>query len=263
MTMIAMGEGRERVDARAKVTGRARYTAEQQLDDMAHAVLVLSTIARGRIQRIDADAARRVPGFVALLTHENSAPLNGAISGRPGLDKNLPLLNDDRIRYDRQPIAVVIAETLDAAQVAASLLNVSYERETPVVSMNDSSTRFVRPKQTAHGEPPEIVRGTAAQARAAAPVTFTATYTTPIENHNPMEPHASVAVWEADDRLTIFDATQGVFEERRKLASVFGLPPDHVRVISPYVGGGFGGKGSVWAHQCLAAAAARHIGRPV
>lgn len=258
----ALGEGRERVDARAKVTGTATYTAEQRPPGLTHAVMLLATIARGRIRSIDRGDAERVPGFIALLTHENAAGLNGKVTGRQGLDKHLPLLNDDRVEYDRQPIALVVAETLDAAQTAASLLRVRYDKEPAIASMDDPSAGLVRPKQTAHGQPPEIVRGDAPAARAAAGVVFTATYTTPVENHNPIEAHASVAEWDGD-RLTIYDATQGVFEERRKLASVFGLPPENVRVISPYVGGGFGNKGSVWSHQCLAAAAARHVGRPV
>jgi xanthine dehydrogenase YagR molybdenum-binding subunit len=257
-----MGEARERVDAYAKVTGRATYTAEQMPDRLAHAVIVLSTIASGRIRQIDPGATRRVTGFIDLITHENSEPLNGEITGRPGLDKRLPLLNDDLVRYDRQPIAVVIAETLDAAREAAAALRVSYDSETPVASMDDSRAVVIRPKQTQHGEPPEIVRGAAPETRASAPFVFSATYVTPIENHNPIEPHASVAAWDGD-RLTIFDATQGVFEERRKLAAVFGIPPENVRVVSPYVGGAFGNKGSVWSHQCLAATAARRTGRPV
>jgi xanthine dehydrogenase YagR molybdenum-binding subunit len=259
---VALGEGRERVDARAKVMGRATYSAEHRLDALAHAVMVLSTVAHGRIRTIDATESRKVPGFLDVLTHENSPRLNGEVTGRPGLDKRLPLLNSDRIAYDRQPVAVVIAETLEAAQEAAGLLRITYDQQPAIVRIDDPNAIVVRPKMTAHGEPPEIVRGDVAKACRSADRVFSATYTTPVENHNPIEPHASVATWDGE-RLTIYDATQGVFEERRKLASVFGIPAENVRVISPFVGGGFGNKGSVWSHQCLAAAAARHAGRPV
>jgi xanthine dehydrogenase YagR molybdenum-binding subunit len=260
--MIALGNADERVDARAKVRGDARYSAEHDRPGMLHALLVTSTIAKGRITGIDLSAAREVPGFVDAITHENAPRLNGAVTGRPGLDKNLLLLQDDRIRYDRQPIGVVLAQTLLAAQRAAAAIRVTYDVETPLARMDDSAARLDRPKQTAHGEPPEIERGDAAAALASADVVLAATYTTPVENHNPIEPHVSIAEWDGD-RLTIYDATQGVFEERRKLASVFGLPADQVHVISPYVGGAFGNKGSVWSHQCLAAMAARQCGRPV
>lgn len=252
----------ERVDARAKVTGRATYAAEHHLAGSLHAVMVLASIARGRIAGIDLAAAERVEGYVAALTHENAPRLNGAVTGRPGLDKHLLLLDGDAIAYDRQPIAVVVAETLEAAHECAAAVAVRYETQPPVTGLGDPrATRFA-PEHTAHDEPPDIVRGDAAAARAGAAVVVATTVSTPFETHNPIEPHASIAHWE-DDRLTIYDATQGVFEERRKLASVFGVPEENVRVVSPFVGGGFGNKGSVWTHQCLAAAAARLTRRPV
>jgi xanthine dehydrogenase YagR molybdenum-binding subunit len=260
--VIALGDGVERVDARAKVQGAARYSAEHERPGLLHAVMVTATIANGRITTIDLAAARAVPGFVDALTHENAPRLNGAVTGRPGLDKNLLLLQDDRIRYDRQPVAVVLAESLLAAQRAAAALRVTYDVEAPLARMDDPAARPARPTQTMHGDPPEIERGDAAAAFAHADVVLAATYTTPMENHNPIEPHASIAEWDGD-RLTIHDATQGVFEERRKLADVFGIPAENVRVLSPFVGGAFGNKGSVWSHQVLAAAAARHSGRPV
>ncbi len=251
-----------RVDARLKVTGRAVYSAEHRIDGLVHAVLVLSRVAAGTIRAIDDSAAQRVPGVLAVLTYRNAGGLNGAVTGRPGLDKHLPLLNGVQVFQDRQPVAVVVAETFEAAEEAAARVSIDYDSTLPRAILDGAASSLVRPKQTAHGEPPEIVRGDARSARAGAAVLFEATYTTPIENHNPIEPHASIAMWDGD-RLTIYDATQGVFEERRKLAAVFGLPVENVRVISPFVGGGFGNKGSVWWHQCLAAAAARFVGRPV
>lgn len=259
---VAIGEGRARVDADAKVRGTATYAAEHALAGLVHGLLVLSRISSGRIARIDAAAAERIPGVIAVLTHESAPRLNGEITGRAGLDKKLLLLNSPLIVHDRQPVAVVVAETLAAAQAAAAEIEVAYETESPLTRIDDPRATEFLPPQTAHGEPPEIVRGDAAGARAQADVSFSATYSTPVENHNPIEPHATIAQWDGD-ALTIYDATQGVFETRRKLAGVFGIAEDRVRIISPYVGGGFGNKGSVWEHQALAALAARETGRPV
>lgn len=259
--MIA-GTPRERSDARAKVTGEARYSADVPVIEPLHAVLVVSTIARGRISAFDARETEATPGFVALLTYRNAPRLDGRVTGRPGVDKRLLLLESDRVECDRQPIAVVVGATFEAARDAAARLRVTYEAEPPIPTLADPRARAFPPDRTPHGEPADIARGDAAAARAEAPIVHDATYTTPTEHHNPMEPHASIAAWDGD-RLTIWDATQGIFEERRKLASVFGLPESHVRVVSHYVGGGFGAKGSVWYHQALAAAAARHVGRPV
>jgi xanthine dehydrogenase YagR molybdenum-binding subunit len=259
---VVIGEGRTRVDAEAKVRGIATYAAEHRIDGLAHALIVASPIARGRIEQIDIAAAQRVPGVIAVLTHESAPHLNGEITGRPGLDKKLLLLNSAEIVHDRQPVAVIVAETLAAAHEAAAAIDVRYTIESPLATIDDPRATESLPAQTAHGESPENVRGDAAAARDAADVIFSATYTTPVENHNPIEPHATIARWD-DGTLTIYDATQGVFETRRKLAGVFGIPAEQVHVISPYVGGGFGNKGSVWEHQALAALAARETGRPV
>ena len=260
--IAAIGDGRVRVDAEAKVRGAATYSAEHHVDGALHGLLVLSTISRGRIERIGTAEAEAIDGVVAVLTHENMPALNGEVTGRPGLDKRLLLLNSDRIEHDRQPVAVVVARTLEAAQEAASRIAVSYLREEPITAIDDPHATGFLPKQTAHDEPPEIVRGDVQGALDDADVVWAAEYSTPFENHNPIEPHATIAAWD-DDRLTIYDATQGVMEERRKLAGVFGIPEEHVRVISPYAGGGFGNKGSVWEHQALAAAAARAVNQPV
>jgi xanthine dehydrogenase YagR molybdenum-binding subunit len=262
MNVKDIGAPLERLDARLKVRGEATYAAEHRIPDCAHAVLVLSTIAAGRIAAIDTSEAERVPGALGVLTYKNVPQMDGTVSGRPGLDKRLLLLENDAILYDRQPVAVAIATTLERAQEMATLVRIAYEGQTPIASMDDPRAFAFPPKATPHDEPPNMERGDEGTARARADVVLDETYTTPIEHHNPIEPHASIAQWDGD-RLTIYDATQGVFEERRKLAHTFGIPDDHVRVISPFLGGGFGCKGSVWPHQCLAAAAARFVGRPV
>jgi xanthine dehydrogenase YagR molybdenum-binding subunit len=260
--MRALGEARERVDAVAKVRGEATYAAEHRLGDVVHAVLVLSTIARGRVVGIDRSAAQAVPGVLAILAHDNTERLNGEVTGRPGLDKKLLLLGGDRIEHERQPVAVVVAERLESAREAAAKLAVTYAAEAPLTDIEDPRATEFLPRQTAHAEPPEIVRGDAAGARNAAGTVFSATYSTPVENHNPIEPHAAIASWDGD-RLTLYDTTQGVFEFRRKLAGIFSMAEDRVHVVSPFVGGGFGNKGSLWEHQALAALAARHTGRTV
>jgi xanthine dehydrogenase YagR molybdenum-binding subunit len=262
MSTIDIGEPLERRDARRKVRGEATYAAEHVVPDCVHAVLVLSEIASGRILGFDASACERVPGYLGLLTHENVPSMDGSVTGRPGLDKRLLLLENDRVVYDRQPIAVAIATTLERAQEVAVALRVTYEAQRPIAGIEDPRAVAYPPKATPHDEPADMARGDEAAARETAHAVLDVTYTTPIEHHNPIEPHASIARWDGD-RLTIYDATQGVFEERRKLAHTFGIPEDHVRVLSPFLGGGFGCKGSVWPHQCLAAAAARYVGRPV
>ena len=253
---------RVRVDAVAKVTGSARFTAEHEVEGLVYGVLVLSRIAKGRIVAIGTSEAEHLPGVLGIMTHANAPRVNGEVTGRAGLDKRLLLMQDDRIAFDRQPVAVAIATTLEAALEAAAAIDVVCAAEEPVASLEDPRGTLVPPKNTPHGEPADMTRGNAGAARAAAGVVVAATYRTPMEHHNALELHATIASWQRD-RLTIYDATQGVFEERRKLASVFGIPPEHVHVISPFTGGGFGGKGSVWHHQPLAAMAARFIGRPV
>lgn len=257
MTLPLVGEGVVRADGRAKVTGAARYAGDVSLDRMAHAVVVTSAIARGRIASIDAGAAERAPGVVAVITHRNAARVHP--EGNDGAFA-LSLLQDDSVRYDREPLAVVVAESLQAATHAAASIVVTYRRDEPVTSIETSPDRYT--PEDIFGDPPNVTRGDPDAAFAASPVKVERTYWTPVEHHNPMEPHATVAVWEGD-RLTVHDATQGVTNVRKRLAAIFDVPIESVRVLSPYLGGGFGCKGGVWSHVALAAMAARHVGRPV
>jgi xanthine dehydrogenase YagR molybdenum-binding subunit len=169
------------------------------------------------------------------------------------------VLQNDEIHYDRQPVAVVIAQSFEAAKYAASLVDVTYRAARPALSF-DGGEHYT-PAQI-HGEPPDTFRGDAVAMLATSLITVDHVYTTPQENHNPMEPHATIAVWDAN-RLTVYDATQGVFPARKRLASTFGLPESDVHVITAFVGGGFGSKGSQWPHTILAAMAAKLVGRPV
>ncbi len=252
-----VGAGLERVDGRLKVTGAATYSAEWQLPHLAYGYLVLSTIAAGRIAQIDTTAALAHSGVIAVMTPGN-APRVNAKAKSPN-DRTLMVLQDDTVQYDRQPIAVVIAESFEAAKWAASLVRVTYRATPP-------KTRFERgasyTPDNIHGEPADTYRGDAASAFASAPIRIDTVYTTPAEHHNPMEPHATIARWDGD-ALTVYDANQGVLAARKRLAYTFDLPPANVHVITKFVGGAFGCKGSQWPHTVLAAMAAKFTGRPV
>ncbi|HZJ62823.1 MAG TPA: xanthine dehydrogenase family protein molybdopterin-binding subunit, partial [Kofleriaceae bacterium] len=176
----------------------------------------------------------------------------------------LQLLQDAEVHYAEQPIAVVVADTLEDARCAAGLISASYRGERPPVSdLADALSAAFTPATTATDDEPDSARGDVERGLAEAAVTVDATYTTPVEHHHPMELHATIAAWDGPDRLTVHDATQGLFNVRQRLATVFGLPADHVRVVNHHVGGGFGCKTSPWSHVALAAIAARAVGRPV
>jgi xanthine dehydrogenase YagR molybdenum-binding subunit len=259
-----VGRDTERVDARLKVTGRATYAAEVAVANVAHAVIVGSAIARGRLTSVETRAARRRPGVLAVLTPETAPRLPGA-APKPGAtnDRVLQLLQDDSIVYADQPIAVVVADTLEHAQDAAALVTATYAAETPVVHLAaDLGSAYLPAKAGPRGEPTSL-RGDPDTALATAFARVDATYTTPVHTHNPMEPHATIAVWQGDDHLTVYDATQGIFGVRGRVAALFGLPPANVRVISRFLGGGFGCKGAPWSHVPLAVMAAKVVGRPV
>jgi xanthine dehydrogenase YagR molybdenum-binding subunit len=259
-----IGAALNRVDGRAKVTGTARYAAEAvKFPNQAEAVLVQSTIGAGRIVAIDTGAAERVPGVILVMTHENAPRLasNKASSLQPG--EAYPLLQDDKIVFNGQHIAVVVAETFEQATHAATLVRVRYAEEKATVELRDALDRLRVPTNFRGGErPPDSKRGDPERVFAAALVKLDETYTTPIEHHNPMEPHAAIAAWEGD-HLTLYHSTQGVMGSRERVAMLLGLPPDNVHVISDYVGGGFGSKGSCWPHVTLTAMAARLAQRPV
>lgn len=270
----ARGEPLDRVDGRLKVTGRAQYAVEVPSGRLAYAVLVTSTVARGRITQLETAPAERAPGVLAVLTHKNAPklPAQPTVQSRVSVtDRALQLLQDDRVRYWNQPVGVVVADTLERAQHAAQLLRagIRYEREACRVDPAsaprwDDTPPSGKPKAGPEQRtPPDYNRGDVAAGLAAAAVRIAETYTTPFQHHNPLEMHATTAVWQGPDHLTIYDSTQGIFECRRKVAASLGLPKENVRVLSHFVGGGFGSKGSVWSHVVLAALAAQRAGRPV
>jgi xanthine dehydrogenase YagR molybdenum-binding subunit len=251
-----VGAPRDRLDGPAKVTGKAMYAADFAPENLAHAVIVTSKIACGRVARVEETRALGTEGVIAVLTHRNAPRVRAASA----FGYELTLLQDDRVRYDRQPVALVIAETLERAVEAAAAIEIEYESEAPVSRIEDSRDRYT--PEDIFGDPSDATRGDPERALASAPIRLSQTYTTPVEHHNPMEPHAAVAHWDGD-RLTVHDSTQGVTNVRRRLAEIFDLPAERVHVLSPYMGGGFGCKGGVWSHVALAAMAARIAKRPV
>jgi xanthine dehydrogenase YagR molybdenum-binding subunit len=262
-----LGRPLNRVDGPSKVSGSARFTAEFALEGMAHAVVVCSRIANGRIAAIDTRGAETAPGVVGVMTHHNAPRLEtpsifdveGGSSCSPS---DLPIMQNDRVRWNGQPVAVVVAETLEQAQYAASRLDVQYEVQTAALSFDHEKPNAVVP-ETVIGEPPEVSVGDAKRALDAAEVSVDQVYRTPWYNHNAIEPHATLALWRGADRLSVFDSTQSVARLAATIADVFSLKPAKVEVLSPFVGGGFGGKGGMWQHTVLAAAAARLFERPV
>ena len=265
MKIKSVGKAIDRVDGKLKVTGAARYATDFTAKNTAHAVLVDSTIAKGKIKEIDAGAALKAPGVLAVVTHKNVPKLRSAKEdffkgGKPGEDR-LPFA-DDVIYYAGQYVAMVVADSLERAIYAAGLVKATYTEEKPLIERDEARGTATKPAQS-FGEKLQYHRGDVDKALAdPAAVKIEQTYTTPIETNNPMATSGTLAVWEGD-HLTVYDATQWVKGTQAILAEVFGLPRDKVHVICPYVGGGFGCKGFTWPHTMLAAAAAKVVGRPV
>ncbi len=259
--MANIGQGIDRVDGRLKVTGQARYAAEFAVPDVVHAVLVNSTIGAGAITGFDLAAAQAMPGVLAIITPDNAPKLQ--INGGSQQSVHAPLLQDRDIHFNGQHVAVVVAETLEQADAAASLVRVRYRRDEPVTSMDVVLGQAYTPKSFRNGtRPADSRRGDPDSAFDGGAVKVDATYITPIEHHNPMEPHATVARWDGN-RLTVWTATQAISGAQQTLASLFGIEQANVHVICPYVGGGFGCKGNTWPPATLAAMAAKVVGKPV
>ena len=266
-----IGTATSRVDGIAKVTGAAKYAAEFNLPGLAHASIVSATIAKGRITRIDTSAATRLKGVLTVLTHENRPPMadrdeaykdDVAPDGSP-----FRPLYDDKIKFNGQPIALVVAETSEIARHAASLVAVDYAQEphvTDIFQQRDAAVPIKTPSDPAEAQfAPPKTRGTPDQALAAAAVRHEAEYFVPIEHHNPMELYAATAVFETGGKLTVYDKTQGVQNVQKYLCGVFGMKPEDVRVMSPFMGGGFGSGLRPQFEAVLAVLAARALQRSV
>ncbi|HUR07998.1 MAG TPA: xanthine dehydrogenase family protein molybdopterin-binding subunit [Nonomuraea sp.] len=251
----AVGAPLSRVDGRLKVTGKAKYAAEHDIERVVHAVIVDSAVGRGRITGIDARAALAQPGVLKVISHLNAPKLayrHNAGSNNPEVGERLHVFQDDKVLFHGQPVAVVVATTLQTAQHAARLVTVRYDAEQPSIDLSGNRTN----------EPVTYARGDADKALQSAAVRLEMTYRPARNHHNPMEPHATIARWDGD-RLRVWDKTQWVGGTQAELAAVFGIPQEAVRVISPFVGGGFGSGLRAWPHVTIAALAAREVGRPV
>jgi len=262
--MKIVGAPINRTDGWAKVSGSARYSAEHQVAGLAYAWLVTSTIPSGCIKRIDTREADKVPGLLLVITHENVLQLPketkaGKLS--PPIGRVLSLLQDAEVHYNNQPVAVVVAETLEAAREAASLLRIEYETA-PARLDFEQAKQQVHPPEKVLTEKPDTRRGDLQAGLLSGSTSIDLTYRTPVEHHNPIEPHATIAAWEGE-QLTLYDSTQYMKGVQKTVAATLGIEPEKLTVLCPYVGGGFGCKGSVWSHVVLAAMAAKMVDRPV
>jgi xanthine dehydrogenase YagR molybdenum-binding subunit len=257
VTQPLIGAPYDRVEGPAKVSGEALYTGDHTLAGLLHAVVVPSTIANGHVTTIDVERARAASGIIEVMTHHNAPRVH---PGKRSENESIVfLLQDDTVQFDRQPVAVVIAETFEAAMHGADLVRVEYQAQRPEMDF-DAAARYI-PKEIFE-QPAAYRRGDPAGAYAGAAVRVAQTYRTPTEHHNPLETHATIASWQGT-RLTLHDSSQWAFGVQQRIAGIFGIPRSQIRVIVPYVGGAFGSKGQPWSHVALAAMAAKLVNRPV
>src|SRR5579875_441511 len=251
-----IGAAQPRIDGPFKTTGTARYAADHNFPGLVYAYPVTSTVAHGRITSLDASAAERMRGVRMVLHHGDIGPLfRLAAGGRNArISEHRPPFEDENIYYWGQYVALAVAKTFEQAQAAAAAVKVQYEAEKPNVSreLNDPEN------------PPQVEshRGDTDKAFPSSPVQVDETYVTPAETHNPMEMHATVAVWDGK-KFTLYESSQGVINHLNVMAQVLGVPRENIQVISRYIGSGFGDKLFPWPHSALAAAASRKLNRPV
>ncbi|MCU1322594.1 MAG: aldehyde oxidase and xanthine dehydrogenase molybdopterin binding protein [Acidobacteriaceae bacterium] len=257
-----IGASLSRIDGPLKTTGSALYAADYHLPHMSYAMLVCSTIANGTISSLDASQAEKMPGVLLVLHHGNIGPLFRVAPGSRGgrNSEARPPFEDEKILYWGQDVAVVIAETFAQALAASAAVKVQYNAEKPNVSTK--LDEVIPAAGTPGGPHIESKRGDSEAAFSSAPVQLDATYSTPVETQNPMEMHATTAVWE-NGRFTLYESSQGVINHLNVMAQVLGVPRENIQVISKFIGSGFGSKLFPWPHSALAAAASRQLNRPV
>jgi xanthine dehydrogenase YagR molybdenum-binding subunit len=248
-----IGKAIDRIDGILKVTGKATYAADYPTKNLAYAVIFKSTIAAGKILTINTDELAKLPGVINIITHHNAPSLNLRGGLRGGA-----LLQSPEILFFGQHIGIVIAETFEQATHAAKMAVVTYEIATARTNFNLLTATAVKPT----GRQMDFSRGNANEAYLAADIKFEATYHTPIEHHHPLEPHSTIAVWEGE-KLTLYNPSQIINGAQNAAANTLNIKPEQVRIVSPYIGGGFGSKGGQWANLVLAAIAAKSINRPV
>ena len=263
MQKTTLGADIQRVDGRDKVVGAAIYGADRKLPRMAHAVPVVATIGKGRIMRIDTEVAARTPGVLLVLTHldmDRLKPISFSFAGGQAIQSMMPMQSAE-IAYRGQAIALVVAQTLEAAAEGAGLVTATYEEEAFSVRLDAAGREEVsQNEKTQYFK--DIVHGDADQAMAAAPFVFDRTYLSSPQHQNPMELLSTVAEWRRG-RLFVHEGTQAAQAMKQGLAIALDIPPERIHVISPYVGGAFGQRGSISPHTVFAAVAARRLGRPV
>ena len=262
LNQVKIGDPLTRVDGRLKVTGGAKYAVEYELPNMAYGVLVTSTIAKGRIKSIDTSTAEKAPGVLAVITHKNSPKVPG-YDVKPDPEKarvpgqEFRLFYDDTIFFNNQPIALAIADTFERATHAASLIKVQYVQKAHLTDIRKNLVKAYKPKR-----PDDSARGIP-DAYKSAPVHIEQEYQTPIHVHNPMEPHATTAVWKGDDKVTVYNKTQASKLAQSDIMKAFNLPEANVHVHSPFVGGAFGSSSRIWPQEMAAILGAKKVGRPV
>jgi xanthine dehydrogenase YagR molybdenum-binding subunit len=255
LIMRATGAPLNRIDGVQKVTGVAKYAYEYPVEGVTYVFPVQSTIARGRVVSIDASAARALPGVIAVLSHENAPRL-------ASLDNQyLAVFQSDAVTYRGQFVAAVVAETMEVARQAASLVAVRYEEQPHDVELRADRSDLYKPEKINPDYETDTTQGDVEAALASSPISLDHTYTTPAEHHNPLEPHATLAAW-SDDSVTLYDANQGSDWIRDAVVRAFRLPIERVRVIAPYIGGGFGSKAFSHPHAIVAVMAAQVAKRP-
>lgn len=251
----SIGAARTRDDAEVKVRGEATYSYEFPVDRAAYVFVVQSTIAKGRIARIETAVAEDLPGVLAVLTHQNAPPIEA------GDIPELAVLQSDRIVYHGQVVAAVVAETLEEARYAAGRIRIVYESEPHAVTLDVERPDLYVPEELNGGYETDTFTGDVEAGLALAPIRREFVYRTPTYHNNPIEMHATIAEWR-DDGITLYTSTQGPHSLRKAVAKAIGVADERIRVIAPYIGGGFGSKGNPWGNVTLALIASRAIGRP-
>jgi xanthine dehydrogenase YagR molybdenum-binding subunit len=258
MSTSIIGEPITRIDGKLKVTGGATYAADYPIEHLAYGAAVPSTIANGKITRINSVKAEGMPGVLAVFHHGNFDRLyrpSGAFEEQSRAGESRPPFEDENVYYYGQFVALVIADSFEQAQAAAASVRVEYDEKRPAVLLDQVPPSSITPAS-------KYSRGDAESAFQQAPVKLDVTYRTPVETHNPMEMHATIAVWNKD-KVTLCESSQGVVNHHNVMSEMLGIPLENIEVISKFVGSGFGGKLFPWPHSLLAAVAARKVGRPV
>jgi len=254
----------DRVNGREIVTGKAKFIAEHDIPNITYGVLVVSTIAKGSIIAIVTKPAEKAPGVIAVITHINSPTVPGYEAGGnpvkgPTGGKGFQVFNGPAIYFDGQPIALVVADTFERATYAASLVKTQYQKDEHQTNFDEAGKSVIALEDARYKD---NIRGEV-DGYKNAQVKIEAEYFVPIEVHNPMELHATIALWEGDDKVTVYEKTQGVKSSQRSIMNAFKLKEENVRVYAPFVGGGFGSALRTWPHAIAALIGAKKTGKPV